>query len=196
MRALPGSSVRRDGDTSEAMSQHTRRYSERQRDAVLRAVLVDGLSVAEAHRHAVAGELPGVPAFALTYRSAVAIVAKGRDSFDAQQLQDPAEAHAALDDDALAIAGRTHQAVTILRRGDKLPDGLDLVALKKAADAVAATRRALPPRRAPKTTEPADQDAPPTQGDDVLARMLRGDFSGPNEANGTNGATVAEGEHA
>jgi hypothetical protein len=62
-------------------SRFTSRYTDAQKDAILRAVLITGTTVAEAIKLAAAGQL-GVPAFTVGIY-AYDIVKKGRDGFEA-----------------------------------------------------------------------------------------------------------------
>src|SRR4051812_28952734 len=79
----------RDGRDTAGVSRWTTKYTGQQREAIVHAVLAGGLSIAEAPRRAVAGELSGVPAFTLPCSSAVEIVKQGRSSFEAKALLDP-----------------------------------------------------------------------------------------------------------
>ena len=73
----------------------TRRYTDPQRDAIVHAVLVDGLSRGEARRLAEAGKLAdGLAPFRIPYSSTVAMVAKASESFFAEQMRKPTNARA------------------------------------------------------------------------------------------------------
>ena len=114
----------------------TRRYTPEQREALLQAVVINGLSVAEAVRRARAGELPGTGAFRIPYQSASTIINKGRDAF---AVSAPHRARAALDRAALTVVDHA------LKAARNLGDEANPAAIKRAADAITAARRALPP---------------------------------------------------
>jgi hypothetical protein len=63
------------------MARFIRKYSEAEKDALMKAVFVDGITVAEAVRRAPQGRLD-VPAFTLNLQYAYDIVKTGRDGYE------------------------------------------------------------------------------------------------------------------
>jgi hypothetical protein len=63
-------------------SRFTRRYTDQQKDALLRAVCIDRMTVAAAVRAAEAGEL-GIPAYTVNRLYAYSLIKDGRDQFEA-----------------------------------------------------------------------------------------------------------------
>ncbi|HWK30110.1 MAG TPA: hypothetical protein VNS09_26300 [Solirubrobacter sp.] len=140
-----------------------RHYPEPQREALLQAVVINGLSIAEAVRRAKAGTLGDVSPFTIPYSSAKTIVANGRDAF---AVSAPDRAHGAIDRAALQLVGQA------LRAANQLADDADPVAIKRTADALVAARRALPPQ--PKTPKPAEPQEPTTTAPDpAVAALLK-----------------------
>ena len=164
----------------------TRRYTEPQRDAIVHAVLVDGLSRGEAQRRAEAGTLADALApFRIPYSSTVAIVAKASESFFAEQMRNPAHARAVLDADALRLVELAHTTVEKVTAAAKKAGGNpDPVAVKRAAEAITSARRALPPER-PATKPTAAAESFPVEPDGTLATLLA-------HVRQTNGHTPAE----
>jgi hypothetical protein len=115
----------------------TAHFTDAQKEAILRSVLVDGRTVADTIRAAKAGEL-GMPAFDIG-RYAYQLVRLGRDTFEAandEALANAVEAELK----ALEIAAVNHSRAT--RRRLKL-DGTDNPAqISEAAKALSAAKRA------------------------------------------------------
>lgn len=131
------------------------RYTREQRDALLHAVMVNGLSIAEAHRRAKAGKL-GLPAFEIPYSSAIDIIRGDRDSY---ALRNPDVMRSEIDADILAMAAAARKvAARVKAQADPDPDLIRraVQALKVARDAVATA----PKRNTPTAPEPPHTTAP------------------------------------
>ena len=172
----------------------TRRYTDPQRDSIVRAVLVDGLSRGEARRLAEAGKLAdGLAPFRIPYSSTVAMVKRASESFFAEQMRSPTNARRLLDADALRLVELAHTTVEKVTAAAKKDGSPDPVAVKKAADAITAARRALPPERpAAKLADPAETSPTESEPDGTLATLLA---LAPS-TNHANGHTTAEHERA
>jgi hypothetical protein len=140
------------------------RYTRDQRDAILRAVMVQGISIADARRRAIAGELD-VPAFRIPYASACDIVRHDRDSYT---LRNPDVMRSEIDREILAMAGAARKVAAKLRtQPDPNPDEI-----KRAVQALAAARAAIQtaPKPAPRPAGKTAQDTTPTPPS-VLTRL-------------------------
>lgn len=158
---------------SKGAARFTTAYTQEQRDALLRAVIIDGHTVRNAIDMANTGQL-GVPAFGIG-RYAYDLVRDGREAFEARN------------DDALEsalTAELKHNAIAALANNRALrrqlkADGRDDVdALRRNAQAIAAiqkARRDTEPRAkakpAPVQTNPTT-DAPEPKTADVLQGLL------------------------
>jgi transposase-like protein len=147
------------------MARFVARYTDQQKDALLKAVLVDGLSIAEAARRAPHGRL-GVDAFDVNRQYAYDLVKKGRDGYEERNPE-------ALE---LATANELRRLHRLnLKRSRGLTEASDPDEIKRAAQALSATRSAMrgPGGSKPKVHEPAPApETPAPRGDDVLTRLL------------------------
>ena len=157
----------------EMTSLKERIYTRAQRDALLRAVVIDGLTVAEACRRANAGELPGIDAFRVPYGSASDIVRKDRETFQVRALADIDHAREVLEADTLRLAGYAHITARAIEKQVLAGETPDPTAVKKAAEAVTAVRRALGPApRKPLEKTETEKPASPA-ADDVVTELLK-----------------------
>lgn len=116
----------------------TRRYTQAQKDALIRAVCLERVTVAEAVRMAERGDL-GMPAFKMQREYAYELVSKGREAFEASN----ETALGQTGDDLLRLA--EHDAVAHLRRvrAQLKRDGTDdPTRLVKATQALSGVRKA------------------------------------------------------
>ena len=156
------------------MSTWTRRFSDGQREAILHAVLTDGMSARAAARAAAAGELPDMAAFRMAPSTAAELIRRERDNY---RLRDPETAAATLADDAVKLARFAHQATTAIEAATGRGETPDPIAVKRAAEAVTAARRALGPQPAKPVPKPdtSPQDVEPDHPEDgngVVASLL------------------------
>jgi hypothetical protein len=172
-----------EGDVSHG-ARFTKRYTDEQKTAFLKAVLVDGLAVQEAMRRAADGRL-GVPAF------------EGRGTHWGYTLRNTyAAAFEAMNDEALAAATqRELRAAHLanLKALRELPADADPARRASAAKALRETQRAMeaPSARgvAPKRkAEP--EPAKPEKPDGTLGELLAmaGNAKGPRDGGPSNGA--------
>lgn len=112
----------------------TRSYTDAQRRAVLEAHLIDGLSMAETERQAIAGTLrPDIGPFGRP-RFVYSVIAKGREQYEASNAQ-------ALDSGATGELERlTRLALARARELDKTADPAEIA---RRAKALAETHKAL-----------------------------------------------------
>jgi hypothetical protein len=166
------------------MALKPRIYNDLQRQALLTAVVLDGLTIAEAQRRAIAGELPGTPAFNIKYNSAADIVRRGREAFEIRALRDPEHARKTLDADALLVCGYAHLATKAIEKAVKAGETPDAATVRKAADAITSARRALgpAPRKPAPKPEPETPHDKPVNG--VLAELINLATSNSAHANG------------
>jgi hypothetical protein len=121
----------------QSQARFTMHFTEAQKTAILRSVLVDGRSVAETIRMAKTGRL-GMPAFDIG-RYAYQLVRKNRESFEARE---PEALTAAIDHELKQAELDILANLRAIRRPFKR-DGTDNVeALKRAALALSALRKA------------------------------------------------------
>jgi hypothetical protein len=159
----------RSAKLAEAMSspRHTNRYTEAQVLAYLKAVLVDGHTVAGAVRAAAMGEL-GVPAFKLNQRYAYQLRDRRRESFEAGNEQ--------------AMSNGTQKALKRLHgfnlaKARDLTNKADPAEIARVAKATADSYKALQ-GATPRTTQPkatvqtttANHDAEPNG--DTLSKLM------------------------
>jgi hypothetical protein len=112
---------------------HSHRFTQAQKDAILKAVLIDQMTPAQAWRAAKAGTL-GMPAFDTGQRHVYTIVRRGREAFESEN--------------STALANTTHDALIRLHRlalnhALALNDTSDLAEIAKAAKTLAETEKAL-----------------------------------------------------
>lgn len=150
----------------------SRKYTNAQRDALLRAVVHDGLTIAEARQRAIDGGLPGVDAFDIPYGSASDIVRRGRGLFEIQVLRDVDHARTTLDNDALQLVGLAHLATEALRAKVRAGETPDPAAVRKAADAITSARRALGPQPRKPAKQPTTNGTEPEPVSPELAELL------------------------
>lgn len=150
----------------------TRTYTDQQRRAVLEAHLVDGLSMAETERQAIAGTLrPDLGPFGRP-RFVYSVIAKGREQFEATNAE-------ALD------SGSTNELQRLTRlalaRARELDKDSDPAEIARRAKALADTHRALRgaegktrPSQQPKARDNASENTNETKAQsqaDVLAQL-------------------------
>jgi len=155
------------------MSRWTPRFSDSQREAILDAVLVKGLSARASTRAAAAGELEGTDAFTMSASTAAGLVRKHRDEY---AVRDTASAQAALEADALVLARIAHRATRDIESKVAKGEDPDLISVKRAAEAITAAKRALgptprKPARADETRKHVEPD-PSENSTGVLASLL------------------------
>lgn len=142
----------------------TRQYTDVQKDALLSAVILDGLTVAEAVRRANAGTL-GLPAFKLDRLYAYQLVKQGREAF---RLRNPAALHKTIDTLLTELAGlAVNQAEDVVARAKK--GDIAAADIKRAISDLKAAKAGLERPQKPKD---APTDTPAVAGDDVLTRLL------------------------
>jgi hypothetical protein len=154
------------------MARFIRKYSEAEKDALMKAVFVDGITVAEAVRRAPQGRLD-VPAFTLNLQYAYDIVKTGRDGYEERNPE-------ALE---LATANELRRLHRLnLKRSRGLTEASDPDEIKRAAQALSATRSAMrgpggskPRAHGENQTNPTAPTEKPSQSEDVLSRLLRED---------------------
>lgn len=151
------------------MARFIKRYTDQQKDALLKAVLVDGLTVAEATRRAPQGRL-GIEPFTVNRLYAYDIVNGGREGYEERNPE------------ALELA-TTHELRRLhrlnLKRSRGLNETSDPDEVKRVAMALAATQRALGPQGKPtrargeSTTQPTEPtEKSESQSADVLSQLL------------------------
>jgi hypothetical protein len=150
----------------------TTRYTQTEKDAILRAVLVEGHTVVKARQLAAQGEL-GVPAFEIG-NYAYDVVRDGREGFESRD--DAALDRAMAEDIRLdAIAALAHnRALRARLKGDGTDDP---EALKRAATALHAIRKLRnegkqAPRPKPGTVQTSDTGANTAPTGDTLTNLL------------------------
>jgi hypothetical protein len=123
--------------SSTSGARFTAHYSDEQKGAIMRAVLVEGMTVADAIRAGRAGQL-GLPAFDIG-RYAYQLVRLGRDQYEADH---DSALHRSIDGElkALEIAALKHARATRARLKGDGSDSPDAIA--KAARGLAETRKA------------------------------------------------------
>jgi hypothetical protein len=147
------------------MGRFIKRYTDEQKDALLHAVLIDNVSVAEAVRRATRGEL-GVASFTFNLQYAYQVIKTGREDFEARNPE------------ALGLATarelqRAHHANLRALRG--LKEDADPGERARLAKHVAETWRAMGSGGAkPKRGERPSTNTPKTESerDHVLERLL------------------------
>jgi hypothetical protein len=112
---------------------HSHRFTQAQKDAILKAVLIDQMTPAAAWRAGKAGQL-GLPAFDTGQRHVYTIVRRGRETFESEN--------------SSALANTTHDALIRLHRlalnhALGLDDTSDLAEIAKAAKTLSETEKAL-----------------------------------------------------
>lgn len=160
----------------------TKRYSDEQKTAFLRAVLVEGMAVQEAMRRAADGRL-GVPAF------------EGRGTHWGYTLRNTyAAAFEAMNDEALAAATqRELRAAHLanLKALRELPADADPARRASAAKALRETQRAMeaPSARGVAPKRKTEQPAPVEKPDGTLGELLAmaGNAKGPRDGGPSNG---------
>lgn len=153
---------------AENRSRFRLRYTQAQKDAILKAVLLDGLYVAEAIRRAARGELD-VAAFTIG-DYAYDIVKNGRDDFEGRN--DEALEHGTRE----ALKGAHRANLRALRA---LTDQADPAERARVAKAVAETQRAMASGSKPKPARGESTPQPETNGhgsqsqeNDTLTKLL------------------------
>lgn len=150
----------------------TKTYTDQQRQAVLHAHLVEGLSIAETERLAMAGKLgDGLEPFGRP-RFGYSIVSHGRETYEAQNPD-------ALDSGSNAELKRLTRLA--LAKARELDSTSDVAEIARRAKALAETHRALrgaeTKQRATKREKPSDREAEktgeptPQSQADVLAQL-------------------------
>lgn len=163
---------------------HSNRFSQAQKNAILKAVLIDQMTPAQAWRAAKAGQL-GLPAFDTGQRHVYTIVRRGREAFEAENGQ--------------ALANTTHDALIRLHRlalnhALALDDESDLAEIAKAAKTLSETEKALNAKtpRGQQQTSANHDNAPEPKATSVVTSLL--DMSGARSKGTTQ--TSAEGARA
>jgi hypothetical protein len=157
---------------STGAARFTAHFTDAQKEAIMRAVLVEGMTVADAMRGAAAGTL-GVPAFTIG-RYAYDLVKDGRERYEANN---DSALHHSIDVEmkALEIAALKHARATRARLKGDGSDSPDAIA--KAAKALSDTRRARRDTQGAKT-KPApvqtagENHAAKPKSDDALSNLL------------------------
>jgi hypothetical protein len=150
---------------SQSGPRFTRRYNDAQKAALLKAVLSDGISTAEAVRRAASGDL-GVPAFKLDKVYAYQLVGKGREAFEAQN---PEALRLSIDRQIVAMA---RKALKMARALEKQQDP-DPAALKAWVAALKAAQTGLARPEKPRAGQGSgDGLERPRSEEDVLGGLL------------------------
>lgn len=170
----------------------TRVYTDTERQAILKAHLVDGLAIAEAERRAMAGTLvAGMGPFGRR-RFGYSIIKQGRESFEATN-------DVALDSGTAGELKRLHRLA--LARTRELDDTSDVAEIARRAKALAETHRAL--RGAPSNTTRAKPKASaseqqaetvPQSAADTLAQLIKLANTAPSPTADANTGDNAAGE--
>jgi hypothetical protein len=156
----------------QSQARFTMHFTEAQKTAILRSVLVDGRSVAETIRMAKTGRL-GMPAFDIG-RYAYQLVRKNRESFEARE---PEALTAAIDHELKGAELDILANLRAIRRPFKR-DGTDNVeALKRAALALSALRKARREAQTTTKTKPRAEANPSAEPNasvntDVIGTLL------------------------
>lgn len=143
---------------------HSNRFTQAQKDAILKHVLIDGHTPAQAWRAAKAGQL-GIPAFDPGQRHIYTLIKRGRESFEHEHSE--------------ALANTTHAALIrlhrlALNRALALNEDTDVAEIAKTAKTLAETERALNASQ-PKTpveTNPTPDNNTANQAASVVTSLL------------------------
>lgn len=143
----------------------TKRYTDAEKQAILRSVIVERQSVVQTVRKAAAGEL-GVPAFDLNKTYAYEIVKREREAYEAQNT----DALATGIDEAISrLAAKTlRMARTLERMAEPNPDEV-----RRTVQALKTARAALREPNAPKNDAPTLVQTNATQAPNVIETLLR-----------------------
>lgn len=145
----------------------TRKYTDEQIEAFLRAVLIDHTPVAAAVRKAEAGQL-GVPGFTLNRVYAYELVKRRREGYEQEH---PEAAVAAIDKALMALANKALSQSRILAKAEMAdPD-----AIKRTVQALTTARAAIRPetRPAPKqSASPKGEPEPSNTAENTLTSLL------------------------
>lgn len=170
----------------------TRHYTDRQRDALLKAVLVDGISQREAERRAIDGTLePGLAPFGRP-RFIYSLIRRGRADFEAGNDE-------ALDFGHASELRRLY--LLALAKSRQLDTSADVAEIARHAKAVGEAHKALrahatTPKTKPKpqasAREATNHGAEPQQAEDVLAGLVSIAGATPNTANTDDNADGGE----
>lgn len=151
----------------------TKRYSDAEKDALMRAVLVDGVIVAEAVRRAPQGRL-GVPAFHLDLQYAYQLVKNGRERFESAN---PDALRGAIDQHLIKLAAKALKQARALEAQDVADPDQIRVAIRSLKEAKTGLQAPAKAPMSPRPVQEPDVDEKPSE--DVLGRLL-GNGKGPH----------------